>query len=208
MSQADSEGVARGRPRHFDPAQVLQAATRVFWARGYEGTSVNDLVAATGLNKPSLYAAFGDKEALYLAVVGHYSSSLEAHQRAKLEGEPDVWKALEGLLRESARALTDPKLPGGCLVVTGLADCGTPNLPKTAQDALAAALESTRRVVEARLERGRRERQIPASVELPALVESIATFKAGMAIRTKSGATRAILDRGIDAFVALWPRGA
>lgn len=199
---------SRGRPRHFDPDQVLDAATRVFWACGYEGTSVNQLVEATGLNKPSLYAAFGDKEALYLAVVARYADGLERIQRELLETEPDAWRALEGLMRHSAAVLTDSDFPGGCLVVTGIADCGTPNLPEAAERALRDALARTTASISDRVARGVRDGQIPSSIGADALSEAVATVLAGLAIRAKSGADRIALDRAVDAFVAPWPRPA
>ncbi|MCB9497390.1 MAG: TetR/AcrR family transcriptional regulator [Fibrobacteria bacterium] len=198
---------SRGRPRTFDPELVLDAATRVFWARGFEGTSVNDLVEATGLNKPSLYAAFGDKETLYNSVVERYAAGLEKHQRELLESEPDIWCALEALLRHSAVALTDPSLPGGCLVITGLADCGTPNLPPATERLLRDALGRTETAILDRLGRARQERQISAKMPIAPFAGALTTWMAGMAIRTKAGADRAALDASIDALVGLWPRG-
>ncbi|MEK7392561.1 MAG: TetR/AcrR family transcriptional regulator [Fibrobacterota bacterium] len=197
---------SRGRPRLYDSEQALDAATRIFWARGYEGTSINELVETTGLNKPSLYAAFGDKEALYLAVVERYAASLEKIQRDRMDSEPDVWVALEGLLRDSAQALSDPQLPGGCLVVTGLAECGTPHLPESAEKVLREALDGTGTAILDRLRRGRKERQILPELDLGALAEAISTWMAGMAIRAKSGAGNAVLEDAIDSFVSMWPR--
>lgn len=199
-------GTSRGRPRLYDADQVLDAATRVFWARGYEGTSINELVEATGLNKPSLYAAFGDKEALYTTVVERYAATMEKLQRETLEAEPDIWRALEGLLRSSASSLCNPSLPGGCLVVTGLADCKTPNLPPNTEAILRAALGRTESVILDRLRRARRDKQIPSKLAIPALAGALATWMAGMAIRTKAGADRASLDEAIDALVSMWPR--
>jgi AcrR family transcriptional regulator len=196
----------RGRPRLYDTDQVLDAATRIFWARGYEGTSINELVDVTGLNKPSLYAAFGDKEALYNAVVERYAIALENRQRELLDTESDIWRALEVLLRSSASSLCNPSLPGGCLIVTGLADCGTPNLPDSTEAILHQAMCRTETVIMDRLKRARREKQIPSKLPIPAFAGAISTWMAGMAIRTKSGADRAALDQAIDALVSMWPR--
>lgn len=194
----------RGRPRSFDPERVLDTAMLLFWSRGYEGTSVNDLTEATGLNKPSLYAAFGDKESLYGKVLERYATLVETSQRDILESEPDVWKALEALLRQSARSLSSPDLPGGCLIVAGLADCGTPNLPGPTAEALSRAFATTRRLVLERVARARREGKWPSSVDPDPFADALLSFMAGMAVQTKAGATHAGLDASVTAVAGTW----
>lgn len=196
----------RGRPRNFDPEIALDAATRVFWKNGYEGASMNDLVEATGMNKPSLYAAFGDKESLYLKALERYGSQVADSQKRTLDSHPDIWKALESLLRVSATALTHPGLPGGCLVVTGLADCGTSAMPAQPESALRAALASSESAIRDRLKRARAEGALPPSVDPAGLASLVASVLAGMGIQAKAGATRKALETSIDAIVALWPK--
>lgn len=195
---------ARGRPRTFDPDRVLDAAMLLFWSRGYEGTSVNDLTEATGLAKPSLYAAFGDKESLYGKVLQRYATLVEASQRAVLEDEADVWKALEALLRHSASSLASPQLPGGCLIVAGLADCGTPNLPGPTAQALSRAFVTTRTLVLDRVARAVREGQWPSSVAPDPFADALLSLMAGMAVQTKAGATHASLDASVSAVANSW----
>lgn len=197
----------RGRPRGFDPETALEAVVRVFWKFGYEGASINDLVAATGMNKPSLYSAFGDKESLFLKALESYADKVVAAQRTLLDSEPEIWKALESLLRNCAAMLTDPALPGGCLVVTGMGDCGTPSMPRQAEAALRRALEATEGVVRERLERAASEGVLPTGTSCEGLASMVASLMAGMGIQAKAGADQEALSKAVDAVVALWPRG-
>jgi len=195
----------RGRPRAFDPDAALQAAMLVFWKNGYEGASMNDLVDATGMNKPSLYAAFGDKEALFLKALARYGERVATAQSELLESEPEIRTALELLMRRSAASLTDPALPGGCLVVTGIADCGTGGMPSLPESALREALSASESVIFRRLDRARREGALPDGLDPGATASMVASFMAGMGVQAKAGATRAKLETGIDAMLGLWP---
>ena len=101
------------RPREFDPEQVMEQATRVFWARGFEHTSLDDLCEATGLNRSSLYAAFGDKRAIYLRSLERYEEgSLERIRRA-FEGKP-VREGLRHFLRGLVDAIVEGPGRRGC----------------------------------------------------------------------------------------------
>lgn len=176
----------------------------LFWSRGYEGTSVNDLTEATGLAKPSLYAAFGDKESLYGKVLDRYAALVVASQREVLETEPDIWLALESLMRKSAASLASPQYPGGCLIVTGLADCGTPNLPGATAQALSRSFVATRTLVLDRIARARREGHWPAAVEPEPFADALLSFMAGMSVQTKAGADHAALDASVTVMASSW----
>lgn len=176
----------------------------LFWSRGYEGTSVNDLTEATGLAKPSLYAAFGDKESLYGKVLDRYAALVAASQREVLETEPDIWRALESLMRKSATSLASPQYPGGCLIVTGLADCGTPNLPGATAQALSRSFVATRTLVLDRIARARREGHWPAAVDPEPFADAMLSFIAGMSVQTKAGADHAALDASVTVMASSW----
>src|ERR1700737_5635229 len=107
-----------GRPRSFDIDQALDRALQVFWRKGYEGTSLSDLTKAVGVNRPSLYAAFGDKEALFRKVLGRYLDGPAAYTQEALK-EPTARAVIERLLRGAADLNTAPRNPGGCLMVQG-----------------------------------------------------------------------------------------
>ena len=108
----------KGRPRAFDTEKALDLALRVFWRKGYEGTSLLDLTEAMGINRPSLYAAFGNKEALFRKALDRYIAGPAAHTREALE-ESTARAVAERLLRGTADVLSDPRNPPGCLAVQG-----------------------------------------------------------------------------------------
>src|SRR5829696_3725565 len=112
-----------GRPRAFDVDQALDQALKVFWRKGYEGASLPDLTKAMGINRPSMYAAFGNKEELFRKVVERYSADVGEHF-AKALNQPTARKVAEALLRGTAEMLSDSKHPAGCLLVQGALACG------------------------------------------------------------------------------------
>ncbi len=107
-----------GRPREFDEPAALDAAMRVFWEKGYEGASIDDLTSAMGINRSSLYSTFGDKEALFHKVVAHYRQGPMAFFGKALD-QPTARGAIEGLLRGTVRFLADSSHPKGCLSSAG-----------------------------------------------------------------------------------------
>src|ERR1700726_1665256 len=112
-----------GRPRSFDIDRALDRALLVFWRKGYEGTSLSDLTKAVGVNRPSLYAAFGDKESLFRKVLDRYLIGPAAYTQEALK-EPTARAVVERLLRGAADLNTASPNPGGCLTVQGALACG------------------------------------------------------------------------------------
>src|SRR5262249_40183335 len=112
-----------GRPRAFDIDKALDRALKVFWRKGYEGASLPALTKAMGINRPSLYAAFGNKEALFRKVLERYVEGPAAYLREALN-EPTARAVAERLLGGAIDLLTDPRNPRGCLMVQGALACG------------------------------------------------------------------------------------
>src|SRR6202030_34735 len=112
-----------GRPRSFDLDEALERALQVFWRKGYEGASLSDLTKAVGVNRPSLYAAFGDKEALFRKALDRYLNGPAAYTQEALK-EPTVCAVVDRLLRGAVDLNTSPRNPGGCLTVQGALACG------------------------------------------------------------------------------------
>src|ERR1700753_2875983 len=110
--------MAMGRPREFDTETALDLALHVFWRKGYEGASMADLTAAMGITKPSLYAAFGNKEDLFRKALDRYVDGPGGYVQPALE-QPPAQAVVEQLLYGSAKALTSPDHPPGCLAVQG-----------------------------------------------------------------------------------------
>src|SRR6187431_311201 len=112
-----------GRPRAFDRDQALELALDVFWRKGYEGASLSDLTEAMGINRPSLYAAFGNKEELFRKALDRYGEG-PASYVAQALAEPTARLVIEKLLTAGASLLGDPKNPRGCLAVQAALCCG------------------------------------------------------------------------------------
>ena len=115
--------MAMGRPRAFNKDKALDRALDVFWRKGYEGATLCDLTSAMGINPPSLYAAFGNKEGLFRQALDRYSQISTAYWAQALEA-PTARGVAEALLRGTAKFLTDSCHPKGCLAVQGALACG------------------------------------------------------------------------------------
>src|ERR1700719_1378710 len=111
-----------GRPRSFDLDEALDRALQVFWRKGYEGASLSDLTKAVGVNRPSLYAAFGDKKALFRKALDRYLTGPADYTQEALK-EPTARAVVERLLQGAADLNTAPRNPGGCLMVQGALAC-------------------------------------------------------------------------------------
>src|SRR5580692_9854251 len=109
---------APGRPRAFDAEKALDRAMKVFWRKGYLGTSLFDLTDAMGINRPSLYAAFGDKKSLFRKALDRYSKGPSIYLSEALQ-EPTARSVVERLLHGVVELLTDPRTPSTCMWVHG-----------------------------------------------------------------------------------------
>jgi AcrR family transcriptional regulator len=194
---------ARGRPRQFDRDLALDAATRLFWERGFAGTSMSDLQAAMKINAPSLYAAFGDKRALFEASVDYYQSGCGSFAARALLEEQTAKQAIERLLREAARTFTDPALPHGCMVV-----CSALNLPEQ-DDGVRVLLQDRRKqsesMIRKRIERGITEGDLLAGTDGAALAGFVTTVFQGLSIQARDGATRKDLEAIAARSMRAWP---
>ena len=195
----------RGRPRTFDIDFALDRAVEVFWKHGFQDASMHELTEAMGLSKPSLYAAFGDKEALYLKTLERYVALLIERHAATLDQEPDGRLAIEGFLRSLALMLADPTLPGGCFIINGTADCGGSTIPASVELALRAALQGSEMMVLERLRRAQRDGDLPPESVPEALAAMFGSLIAGLAVMAKSGAKVSKLHTVIDTVMAVWP---
>jgi len=194
---------SRGRPRRFDRAAALRRAMEVFWERGYEGTSVSDLTAVMGINAPSLYAAFGSKEALFREAVALYDATEGSATGDALRDEPTARAAIEGVLRRNAAAFADPATPSGCMIVLAATNC-TP-----ANDGVRDFLAEWRRNDEAafadRLARGVTAGELPTGTDTRALAAFYTAVLHGLAIQARDGASHATLDAVVDHAMTAWP---
>lgn len=192
---------ARGRPRAFRQEEALDRALRTFWEKGYSGTSLDDLTTATDLHRPSLYAAFGNKEALYAAAVDRYVATIGRHFLEPLVTSPDLARGLEGFYAAVIDTVTGKHGPLGCIVACTLpAEAGASD---AARDHLAAVLGQLDGAVQAGLAAARERGQLPKDADVKALAQVVTGGMLSISIRARSGATRRELQRIARTFVGL-----
>jgi AcrR family transcriptional regulator len=197
--------MARGRPREFDRDKALQAAMLVFWRKGFLGASVSDLCAAMGIASPSLYAAFGSKESLYVEAVEHYSKTIRPFFWRHLESGQSARASMKKFLFEAAKGLRrSGKGPVGCMVTLSVLDEDVPA-------PVAASLRKARRegldLIRRRLEAAVADGELPPATDVNRLSRFYVGIFQTLAIQGHDGATLAELE-GIAAMaMAAWPQG-
>ena len=192
-----------GRPRAFDVDRALDRALQVFWHKGYEGASLANLTKAMGINRPSLYAAFGDKEALFRKVLDRYAEGPAAYLQEALK-EPTARAVVERLLRGTADSLTEPHNPRGCLWVQGALACGESGDP--IRQELISRREAGEAAIRRRLSRAKAEGDLPADSDPAAVAQYVTTVAQGMAVQAAGGASREELRRVIQTALRAWPK--
>jgi AcrR family transcriptional regulator len=192
-----------GRARAFDADDALERAMTVFWAKGYEGTSLADLTAAMGINRPSLYAAYGNKEELFRKALERYGEGPSSYERTAL-AQPTARAVAEGLLRGAADVQTDPRTPAGCLAVLGTTYCAEDSSP--VGKILIESRLAGHAAIRERFERARAQGDLPADADPKQLTHYIGAVVCGMAVLAASGATRQELERVIELTLQAWPR--
>ncbi|CAA2142309.1 HTH-type transcriptional repressor ComR [Hyphomicrobium sp. ghe19] len=185
------EAVQKGRPREFDKEQVLDKALHVFWERGYEGTSLSDLTEAMGINRPSLYAAFGNKEELFRRALDRYAEKGPGAVHREALAEPTAKAVVERLLKSAADSLTDPANPPGCLAVQGALSCG--DAAESIKKELCQRRSLAEQELRQRFERAKAEGDLERRFEPESLARYVMTVLQGMAVQAAGGAARADL---------------
>jgi AcrR family transcriptional regulator len=187
-----------GRPRAFDPEEALDTALRLFWQKGYEGTSLSDLTEAMGINRPSLYAAFGNKEELFRRVCARYAEMATCPR--KVEGKT-AREAVENFFYLAVKSLSGPERAGCLLVTSALA--GSDESESVRQELCAAR----NGVVQAWKERF--EAAEAGGEKLPAppgeLAQYIMTVSNGLSVQARSGASREDMLRVVGLALRAWP---
>ncbi|MGH6792567.1 MAG: TetR/AcrR family transcriptional regulator [Methyloceanibacter sp.] len=194
--------MAIGRPRAFDMDKALDRALGVFWRKGYEGATVADLTAAMGINPPSLYAAFGNKQGLFCKALGRYKAQRDAFWTEALNA-PTARQVAEALLRGTAEFLCNPRNPRGCLAVQGALACG--DEAEAARKELENFRISTQAAIRQRFKRALKEGDLPKGTDPAVLARYLATVIEGMSVQAASGASRKELKRVAETALRVWP---
>ncbi|PZU60942.1 MAG: TetR family transcriptional regulator [Sphingobium sp.] len=196
-----STAIARGRPREFDPEEALSAALEVFWRKGYEGASLTDLTEAMGITRPSLYACYGNKEALFRKALELYERDKLCYVNSALEA-PTARGVAERLLYGALTIQAGDSAAKGCLGVISTLTC-TEN--EAIRDHVAERRASSSAALVARFARAREEGDLPAHVEPAAIANYLSAVSQGMAVQASSGATRETLESLVETTLAIWP---
>ena len=192
---------SRGRPRAFDAEKALHRAMKVFWRKGYLGTSLSDLTNAMGINRPSLYAAFGDKKSLFRKALERYGNGPSGYVGEALR-EPRARAVAERLLQGVVELLSGPQSPRTCMWVRGALSCGDDPLVEEFAAQRAAGLGQLR----TRLKRAIAEGDLPAGSDPDALALYLATAVYGLTVQASTGATREELLKVVPIVLKAWPR--
>jgi AcrR family transcriptional regulator len=193
---------APGRPRGFDPERALQQALGVFWRQGYEGASLRELTKAMGINRPSMYAAFGNKERLFRRVLDRYASESASYVREGLE-RPTARGAVEAILLGAAEELSAAGHPRGCLLVQGALACGRES--QRIQRELCSRRGEGELAIRQRLERAKTQGDLAPDADAGELAGYVMAVLHGMSVEAVSGASREKLRGIARRAMQAWP---
>ncbi|WP_174291942.1 TetR/AcrR family transcriptional regulator [Sphingomonas bacterium] len=192
----------RGRPREFCVDTALAAALGVFWSKGYEGSSMSDLTAAMRITKPSLYAAFGNKEELFRKALDLYEAEKLAYMRDALR-QPTARAVAEHIMRGAIDAQTSSRDPKGCLGVIGASACGA-EAESIKTEVIKRRASSSAALLD-RFRQAQRDGDLPGHIEPAALAQFLFTILQGMAVQAGAGASREDLEGVLKTSLMIWP---
>lgn len=200
MSEATRK---RGRPRMLDREAGLEVAARLFWERGYEGTSISDLTQAMGITPPSLYATFGSKEELF-GLALDYSIARENGRRSEiLQAKTPLYQALKAYLYDIAEGHTQPDKPRGCIVSTAVLQHSEENA--SVARTTASLREASMQILKARFDRAVDEGELPEKTDTDTLARFYGAIIQGMSAQACDGACSVRLKALIDVALTAWP---
>lgn len=191
---------SRGRPREFDTEEALAAALRVFWEKGYESASLTDLTDAMGITRPSLYAAFGNKEALFKRALDLYETEKLAYVQGALEA-PTARGVAQRMLEGTIGNITSECR--GCLGVVASVSCRTLNSP--IQQDIRARAQSSRNAMIERMQRAIDEGDFSLPITAEAITQYLMAVLQGISVQAGADASREQLQQVAEATLATWP---
>ncbi|BAJ02628.1 TetR/AcrR family transcriptional regulator [Shewanella violacea] len=197
--------MASGRKRNFDIDFALEKATLVFWQKGFAGTSMTDLTQSMGINKPSLYSAFGNKEQLFVTATEHYLSRYASPHIEKLQDtEFSTKQRLLNYLLSVIEMQCDSSLPRGCFVSLCVAESASHEMPQSAMDAILTIQSSHQAFLTEFFNKEKAQGNLDQSLDVAANVNYIMTFIHGSAVLARSGQTLDELTQAAHIAVQVW----
>jgi AcrR family transcriptional regulator len=192
----------QGRPREFDDDEALAAALRVFWSKGYEGASLTDLTEAMGITRPSLYAAFGNKEALFRKALDLYECEKLAYVGEALQA-PTSREVARRLLYGALEMQTSECEPRGCMRIISSVSCGAE--AQSVREDLMMRRQSSQRALCDRMQRAKDEGDLPEHTDVEGLCAYLGAILQGMSVQAGSGASKQQLEALVETSLAMWP---
>ena len=193
------------RSKQFDERQALVSAMLVFWEKGYEGTSINDLEKAMGLKRTSIYNAFGNKSAIFERVMSCYKESVMSALFAELDAAPGIKEGIRRLLNGALDIHFDDENPGGCLVVLSLMESGQHDEQSLAS--MQQTIQDLKTALQARLNKAKKSGELSKDLDAGSTATTIATTMVGMMVMGKANFTRASLKKTVNQIVSLLDQG-
>jgi AcrR family transcriptional regulator len=192
----------RGRPPAFIHDEALEKAMQTFWTFGYEGTSMGALIEAMDMNKPSIYAAFGNKEALFSKALDKYVSGPSAFVKEAI-AEPTAYLVAKTFLTKAVELLTKHQHPRGCMIVQGALSCGPE--AEMIQKKLIAYRANLEEYFKKRFDLAKVNRDLPEEANTAALAKYLTTIHQGLSVQASSGASKDALMDVVDIAMHNWP---
>jgi len=197
--------MAAGRQCEFDKDLALDSAMELFWRDGYNGTSLSDLTANMGINKPSLYAAFGNKEALFISAINQYVHKHGSpHFNLLHTPNASLKRRLQNYLKSIAKMLTDPKLPGGCFVTTSTCEARSHCLPPDALQTIKKINEASTKAFFDFFASEEQQGNLTSTSSPDVLASYLLTLQYGLAVMARNGTKKNVLDKVIDHSISIF----
>ncbi len=197
-----SEIKKRGRPIEFDKEKALDNALHLFWAKGYEGTSLGDLVETLGINKPSLYATFGNKEDLFNKVLKTYTQGPANFVIKALQEKTSKDVAIK-FLTEAADVLTSKNNPKGCLIIQSALSCSDESI--SVKKLLTQYRKNIEGLLKNRFDKSKKDGDLPKTTNTEFLAKYIVTIHQGMSVQATNGTSKKELLEMIKIAMNAWP---
>jgi len=175
----------RGRPRSFDRDEALRLAMQVFWNKGYEGTTMADLTAAIGVKAPSLYAAFGDKNALFREAIDFYSATTANGPINALKEGKGMREDLHNMLQASVALYADPANGKGCMVVVSAINCAPENAAHAEE--MTVRRQKKRQELAKRFRKAQEQNELSADADIDGLADFYTAVLHGLSLSARDG---------------------